>query len=149
MRSRPNLVLAIVVAVVVVIAVAAGVVAADRSEVEVQAGTPEATVQAYLRAVLDGDVAALDQLEPGTRCEAGDITGAFVPESARIVLAGSEVDGAHATVRVEITEGSAGSPFGVDEYTHEQRFALEQSDTGDWYIVGAPWPLHVCEGRLP
>jgi hypothetical protein len=149
MASRPNLVLALVVGGALVVAVVAAVVASGRSEVDLEPGTPQATVQAYLRAVLDGDVAALDSLEPETECQAGDITGAFIPESARVVLTEAEIDGAQATVQVEVTESSSGSPFGVDEFTHEETFALERSGSGEWRIVGAPWPLYSCEGRVP
>lgn len=131
----------------VVLAVIAAVATSGRSSSELPADSPEATVQAYLEAILDRDVSALDRLEADTDCETSDITQAPIPDSARAVLVEVDVDGDQATIEVEISESSAGSPFDTYEFVHDEVFVLEQDDDGEWRITGAPWPLYGCEGR--
>ena len=55
MSRSPTRVLAVVVGALVVLAAAAAVLSSTRGTTHYAAGSPEATVQAYLTAVLDGD----------------------------------------------------------------------------------------------
>ena len=146
MTRRANLVLGAVVGGAVVLSVIVAVATSGRSSSEFPADSPEAAVQAYLEAILDRDATALDWLADDTSCETADLGLAPVPDSARVVLVESDVDGDRATVEVEVSEASSGSPFDTYEFVHVEVFTLEQDDGGEWRITGAPWPLYVCEG---
>lgn len=143
MNDRPNLVVGLVVAAVVVVAVVAAVVATGRSEAEYAAGTPEATVQGYLRAVLDGDTDDIGEYLDDAGCRPRDVAAIPRPDSARAVLLGSEVSEDEATIEVEITESYSDDPFGPSEYDHVETFTLERSG-GEWHLGGVPWPYYDC-----
>lgn len=149
MRWRPNLVLGAVVLVAVVVAIAAVALTAGRSEAQYEPGTPEAAVQAYLRGILERDPAALEWMSPDTGCDTTDLSQSYVPESARAVLVDAEVDGDQASVTVEISESSGGTPFDTYEYTHEEVYTLERDGSGAWLLTGAAWPLYTCGEMVP
>jgi hypothetical protein len=140
----PNRVLAALVGAVVLVAVVAGVVVANRTPPQFDPHTPQGVVQAYLKAVLDGDHSrAADLLSPSSGCGESDLALAAVPESARIVLDDAVVDGDRAVVTVKVTEGSGDELFGSSAYTHSERITL-QRDAGVWQIAESPWLLSGC-----
>ena len=132
------------VAVIAIIAIAA--VALSRSEPEtLDPGTPEGVVQAYVRAILDGDddtAIGLFSDELRERCTEGDFgQHGYVPDAARVVLRTVNDFGGSARVTIAITEGGGG--FGDSGYTFEEEFRLDRS--GDtWVITRAPWPYYDC-----
>lgn len=141
---KPERILILVVGGIVALAVIAAVVAALRPVAEFAEGTPEATVQEYIRAVLDGDGAAAATLFAGdSPCSADDIERDLPADPARVVLQSSETDGARATVRVEIVSSSDGGPFETYEYSQEERFRLVE-EGGRWLITEEPWPMFFC-----
>lgn len=109
--------------------------------------TPEGTAQGYLQAMLDGDHrGALDYLTPELReaCRA-EARRAWVPESARVALAATLVEGDHAEVDVVITELDAPSPFEPgDLHSVDVTLVMERSGDG-WSISERPWPMWGCE----
>jgi hypothetical protein len=134
------------VGALVIIAVIA-VVVSSGSELELEPGSPEAAVQAYVRAVLDGDedtafglLTADYQGELQRRCR--DLRPP-VDQDLRVTL--REVDGGsgEATVQVRITESGGSGPFDQYQYSYEERFELKGS-AGSWLIDLAPWALEVC-----
>jgi hypothetical protein len=139
------------VAAVVVVAVALSVVAivAGGDEQEFAAGTPEATVQSYLRAVIDRDVsAAAGHLAADLvgRCDEQRLRDAYRRPSdrdVRVTLIGTTEVGEVTEVRTRITEVRGNPPFGGDDFSHDEFFALQQED-GEWRIVDPPWPLYFC-----
>ena len=59
--------------------------------------SPEATVQAYLRAVFDGDhEAAVRYLDPAGGCDIGDLDRTGRTQPTRVALTSSHVDGSTA-----------------------------------------------------
>ena len=139
-----NRVLAIFVGAVVLLAVIAGVFVANRASPDLNPGTPEGVVQEYLQAVFAGDYpVAADLLSPSSGCHASDLAAGYVPESARIVLDHSAVNGDHAVVTVNVTEGTGGGPFDSPGYSHTERITV-QRDGGVWKITGSPWLLPSC-----
>ncbi len=139
------------VAAVVVVAIALSVVAivAGGDEQEFAAGTPEGTVQRYLRAVIDRDASAArgylsaDLID---RCDEQRLRDAYRRPSDRDVratLRGTAVVDDVTEVRTRITEFRGSPPFGGDDYSHDELFALRQ-ESGEWRIVDPPWPLHFC-----
>ena len=144
--GRPNRFLAAAVAVLLAVVGVATVFAVTRSPQHFEAGSPVATVQAYLSAIADQDpTAAGALLDPGGPCADSDVEMAYLPEQFRAVLVSQEVGDGTATVRVEISEG-AGDPFGGG-YSHEEVFRLVRTG-GDWRVAGAPWPMGWCEGSV-
>ena len=140
------------VAAVVVVAVALSVVAIviGGDEQEFAAGTPEATVQGYLRAVIDRDASAAagylsaDLIE---RCDDQRLRDAYRRPSdrdVRVTLVGTTEVGDVTEVRVRITEFRGNPPFGGDDFSHDEFFALRQ-EAGEWRIVDPPWPLFFCD----
>ena len=53
------------------------------------------------------------------------------------------VNGDHAVVTVDVTEGSGDDPFGSSGYSHSERITV-QRDGGVWKITGSPWLLPAC-----
>ncbi len=143
------------VAVVVVAAVALSVVAivAGGDEQEFAAGTAEATVQGYLRAVIDRDANAAsgylsaDLIE---RCDEQRLRDAYRRpyRDMRVTLIGTTEVGDVTEVRVRITEFRGDPPFGGDDFSHDEFFALRQ-EGGEWRIVDPPWPLFFCAEPRP
>ncbi len=139
------------VVAVVVAAVALSVVAIviGGDEQEFAAGTPEATVQGYLRSVIDRDASAAggylsaDLIE---RCDEQRLRDAYrrpLDRDVRATLRGTAEVGDVTEVRVRITEFRGNPPFGGDDYSHDELFALRQED-GAWRIVEPPWPVYFC-----
>lgn len=142
--SGPDRALALLVGSVVSLAVVAGVVVANRSVPDVDPGTPEGVVQEFLQHIVDGDYpAAADLLAPSSGCDLSDVSAAYAPESARVVLEDSAVDGDRAVVTVDVTEGSGDDLFGSSGYSHTERITVERDD-GAWKIAGSPWLLYSC-----
>lgn len=140
--------LGICVGVLVLVAVVAAVLSTSRSEARLPEGSPEATVQDYLRAVSDGDTGqASDRLDPEGRCTERDLREAYAGDPARVVLRDTRTEGEEADVRVDLVHGGGG-PFGGDGYRDELTFDLRR-EAGTWVITGEPWPMFACSGSRP
>jgi len=136
----------VVIAATTVILVAAGLVAAqviDR-EVEYDVSTPEGTVQAYLRAVAEGDATAAYAFYGASLQEHCDVT--YLRDSLRwgaenfraslrdVVTREDTVE-----VRISLVQTYGSGPFGRSESVFDQVFVLEESPDG-WRFTEAPWP---------
>jgi hypothetical protein len=142
--SRANRILAIALGAIAVLAVVAAVISAGRPTERFDPGTPEAAVQAYVEAALDGrsDEAAR-WLDPAGDCDVSDLDRAGTGMTAtRVVLADSRTSGDSATVEVELVFGSGG-PFDSSEYREQHTYRLTRSG-GSWLLTGVPWPLYDC-----
>lgn len=139
-----NRVLAVLVGAVVLLAVLAGVVAGRRTAPDLDPHTPEGVVQAYLKAVIAGNYpVAAKLLSPSSGCSASDVGSAYAPGSTQIVLDRTAVNGEHAVVTVDVTEGSGDEPFGSTGYSRTERITV-QRESGVWKITGSPWLLPSC-----
>lgn len=140
--------------VVVLIALAALVVALRPGDVVAPPGSPEATVQTYVRAAIDGDLAAAratfaadlaaacpasvfgtrvrDALWWGSGAEARDDWHVRVVETAPLS------DGRQ-RVRVRVQRTVASPPFDVSSMTSEHAFMLV-FEGGSWRIATFDWP---------
>lgn len=141
MMRRADLVLAVVAALVVALAVAAWVVSSNRQPTPLPSGSPEATVQAYLRAVADGDdKAVVELLDPALGCSA-PMPQSYVQDAFSSVLVSSTTTGDRAVVVFELTHyGDA--PF--DSWSQRESFDLVRAAPG-WLIGGSPWPVFGCK----
>ncbi len=113
-------------------------------EADLDAGTPEGTVQAYLRAVADRDAsAALGFYAPALRdrCELSYVRDSlrWRTNDFRATLAHVNQQGEATEVTITITEVYGSGPLGRNESTFDQVFLLEQVDS-EWRFVEPPWP---------
>jgi hypothetical protein len=144
-NQRANRVLGLVVAVISIIAVIA-VLAVKETTPQLDANTPEGTVQQYLQSVTERDFdSAITYLAIDTKCKLEDFDQAYIQESFRVSLADTSITGDSAFVKVSI-ENSSGGPF-AGSYTESKIFRLVNSDSG-WKISGIPWPTYQCGGEF-
>ncbi|RPI23979.1 MAG: hypothetical protein EHM57_03275 [Actinobacteria bacterium] len=139
-ESRTVLIVGVVA--IVVLAVATVVALVVRPPAEFDPGTPEATAQAYAQAVIDGDeTAAMEHLTPELQeeCTPSELRTAWVPETVRVLLAATTIDGDLAEVDLTIEEGGG---LGI-EYRQEVTLNMEHMGD-DWLIAEAPWPMEYC-----
>ena len=125
------------------------VLAVTRPEPEFEPGTPEAVAHGYIAAVFAGDVDVAftylsDELQ--NRCLAEDLRRGWVPDSARVVITDTEVNGDRAVVRIRIGERQPGQPFSMGETSYEEMLIMTRTGDG-WRISEAPWPIYFCPER--
>ncbi|WP_156875741.1 hypothetical protein [Ornithinimicrobium pekingense] len=148
MRNRAGVVLAVAVGVLLLVAVVAAVLSATRPGPQLTEGSPEAAVRDYVAAVVEGDrEAAAARLDPEGPCTEEDLRLVGEPSDGRIVLRDVELDGAEATVRVDVVHDGEG-PFGAGEWRDELRFDLRR-DGEHWVVTGEPWPMYGCQAPRP
>jgi hypothetical protein len=136
--------IAVAIGVIVVASVIVAVTL-DDTETEFEPGTPEATVQAYFRAVQDRDVeAAFGQFtgELAARCLAEDFRRATFETDISVRIRETRIRDSVAEIEVRVAIRGGESPFG-DGYDTEELIVLEQED-GEWRISEPPWPLWWC-----
>jgi hypothetical protein len=137
--------IAVAVAAIVVASVVLAV-ALDDSETTFEPGMPEATVQAYFRAIRDRDIEsafALLTTDLRERCSAEELRRTSLDEpnfSVRILESRERDEVAEIDVRIAI--GGGGGPFGGG-YDEDRVMVLRRED-GEWRIAEPPWPLWYC-----
>lgn len=148
--SRPagaTILVAAGIGLVVAIAVAA-LVAANRDPPALEEGSPEALVQAFVDAIIEGDESAAHgylSVEMQEECSIRDLReNQERSDNVRVALRSVAVDGEEANVEVRITEDAGGGLLGGDGYSYEETFTLTRA--GDaWVISERPWPIYHCE----
>lgn len=147
--SRPagtTILISAAIGLVVAIAVAA-VVAATRDAPVLDEGSPEAVVQAYVDAMIEGDESAAHgylSVEIQAECSVSDLRDrAERPQDLRVTLRSVTVDGDEAEVEVTVTENAGGGLFGGDGYSYDETFILTGSGEA-WVISERPWPVYFC-----
>ena len=143
MKSRPNLVLAVLFALVLAFAVGTVLIVSKEAQPDFDLNTPEGTAQAYAVAILGEDQAALARLlDSNTKCDlSGDDLG-YLPtsQSAQVRLQHAEVSGdsAHVAVLIQQTDGL------YDSWEHQEMITVKQVG-GTWMVDDASWPFYGCE----
>ena len=137
--------LGLVVAAISIMALIA-VLAVKETTPQLDANTPEGTVQQYLKSVTERDFdAAITYLARDTKCKIEDFDQAYIQDSVRISLSDTSITSDSAMVKVGI-ENSSGDPFG-GSYAESQTFRLTKSASA-WKISGIPWPTYQCGGEF-
>ena len=134
--------------------IASVVVALLEKEKPLPQGTPEAAVQAFLRALGDEDLETAYGLlsrKLKQECTSSEFFGMFRYEEGRlkedrIVLEGTRMVDDTAFVMVRVTRVHSPGLFGPSESSFDQRFALRQED-GEWRFSEYPWPFFRCAGK--
>lgn len=136
-----------VAGIVSVVVVASTLVALlANGEQEFEAGTPEAAVQGYLRAVADRDAtAALSYIADSVYDECADIPRDAVirrgDNDFRATLEDTVSRSDGVIVDVAITESYGSGVFG-NESTWTYSFSLVRQTDGEWRFSEVPWPLY-------
>jgi len=131
-----------------VIVVASIIVAiAGNGEQEFEAGTPEATIQEYFRAVQDRDAqSAFGYLTQDLRdrCSVEEWRRSTTyEEDFAVRIRDKTVRDGLVEIEVRIGVNGGESPFSGGGYDVERLMALELVD-GEWLISDPPWPLWGC-----
>ena len=126
------------------------VVALLEREETLSEGSPEATVQQFLKAVEGEDFQiAYGFLSEELRedCSVQDFVGANARNgrlrNGRVTLERTQTVEDTTFVTVRITQFFGSGPFGTSESTFEQRFPLSQ-ENGEWRFTQYPWPYFQC-----
>ncbi len=118
-----------------------------REPASFEPGTPEATVQDYVGAILDDDQeTAWALLTPRlqTRCDVDEIDTRYRRgDRGRIVLVESRQRDDTATVELEFNAAYGDDPFYVYESSYSESFRLRRVE-GEWRISDIPWPFYWC-----
>ncbi len=147
-RGARGVVAVVAVAVAVGALLVAALTVGRRNVVEVPPDSPQATVQAYLRAVSDNDRTAATAQFTDWLAEHCALTEVGFPTVQRAVLVSTDISGDRATVIVSITERWGSGLLDLDDQTMRQRFDLERTAAG-WRIRVLPWPVFVCPLQTP
>ena len=140
--KNPNRVLAVVLGFILSAVVLVSFLATTRSAVVLDRATPAGSVQVYLKAILAGkNSQAAKMFSPESTCTVTDLDRAYIPNTARVLLVDSAIEGTTAEVRVR-EEIPTGVPLG-DFATEDHTFPLIKSGSS-WLITGDPWPLYDC-----
>lgn len=136
-----------ILAVIALIAVTALVFIASRSDTtQFESGSPEATVQSYLQAMVDRDNdRALSYFASDTKCDSSDLDRQYVSPDLTVDLMDSKVTADRAQVKIRIRY-SNDDLFGG--WSEDHTIGLSRI-AGTWKITGIPWPLYECDGVKP
>jgi len=141
--AQTNTVLTFVVAATLLLAAVAAFLSSTQETKEFSSNSPERVVQQYLKAVIDGKYeSAASNLSQTSPCDATDIDRSWMPESVRVNLKDSSIEGDKAFISVDV-DLSSGGPFD-DYYSETHNFRLER-ENGVWKILGIPWPMYSCD----
>lgn len=141
MKSRPNLVVAIIAVVVLILAIIAGVFAANRKTPPLDPTTPDGTVQIFVLAVAKGnDEEAVGLLDPKLGCKA-PLENVERPARTSLAVVSSKITDDKATVVLDVTQYGDNM---LDSWSHRETYQLHARDNG-WMITGEPWPVYVCQ----
>lgn len=129
------------------IAVTALVFVASRSDTaSFEVGSPEATVQAYLQAMVDRDNdRALSYFVADTKCDSSDLDRQYLSSDMTVDLVSSNITGDRAQVKIRARYSNE-DLFGG--WSEDHTIGLSRID-GSWKITGIPWPLYDCDGVKP
>lgn len=137
--------IAIAVAGIVVASVVLAITL-DDSETTFDPGTPEATVQAYFRAIQDRNIESARVIFTADlrgRCSAEELRRTSLNESNFSVRIREKTEHEQvAEIDVRIAIGGGDSPFGGG-YDVARVMVLRRED-GEWLIAEPPWPLWWC-----
>lgn len=147
-ESRPpGTAILIGIGIIIVLAIIIALALAGRGLQEFEAGSPEATAQAYIQALFDDDfdeaVGYLSE-ELQTRCRPGDLRASDLEDTA--IFEEVRRDGDHAEIELRLSDGeSFPGDFPFDDYrwSRDTELELDRID-GVWRITWAAWPVYRC-----
>jgi hypothetical protein len=134
-----------------VLLVASIVIAVARQPSPLAEGTPERTVQLFLKALRDEDFKSaygLLSTDRRTECTVEEfafrgLDGRQELRDSRVTLKDTKPLNGSTIVASRVTRVQSRGPFGTSEYTHEQSFTLVRED-GRWSVDQYTWPYFGC-----
>ena len=142
-RRGANRVLAVIVVLTFSLAAVAAILTSSKEAKNYAPNTPEGVVQLFLKDVIEGkNEDAARYFSMTTTCDATDIDRSWIPDTVRVNLTNTQIEGdrAYIDVAVDINQGQL---FG-DMYTEKHNFRLVRESSA-WKILGIPWPLYSCD----
>lgn len=144
MSAATRWLIGIGVATVMLVVASVAVARLVDREVEYDVGTPEGTVQAYLRAVAGGDATTaygFYSTDLQDSCEITNLRDSLRlgTEDFRATLRDVTERADTVEVRVSLMQTYGSGPFDRGESVSEQVFVLT-AEGGGWRLVEAPWP---------
>lgn len=142
-RRGANRVLAVIVVLTFSLAAVAAILTSSKEAKNYAANTPEGVVQLFLKDVIEGkNEDAARYFSMTTTCDATDIDRSWIPDTVRVNLTNTQIEGDRAYIDVAV-DMNQGQLFG-DMYTEKHNFRLVR-ESGAWKILGIPWPLYSCD----
>jgi hypothetical protein len=142
-RRASNQVLTVIVVLTLALAGLAAFLTSSRETKEYAPNTPQSVVQLFLQAVIDGkNEDAATYFSISSTCDATDIDRSWIPDAVRVSLTNTEIDADRAYIDVAV-DMNQDQLFG-DLYTEKHNFRLVR-ESGNWKILGIPWPLYSCD----
>ena len=136
----------LILGLIVVLIAALVFIASRGGSSRFDAGSPEATVQSYLQAMVDRDNdRALSYFEPETKCDSSDLDRQYLSPDLTADLLDSSITGDRAQVKIRIRYADS-DLFGG--WSEDHTIGLTRI-SGMWKITGVPWPLFECDGVKP
>lgn len=157
LSSRWLVAVAGVVVALILVSVAVALINPRGAAETLSEDTPEGIVQRFILAVQDRDFSLAhgylsDELKKTctvARMEESPPWRVYMPEDSRIALLGKEeLSSGRMQVRVRVTQVNVSPPFGVSEYSHQERYVLVQ-ENGEWRFTEPPWPMSWCSLIAP
>jgi len=142
-RRGANRVLAVIVVLTFSLAAVAAILTSSKETKNYAPNTPEGVVQLFLKDVIEGkNEDAARYFSMTTTCDATDIDRSWIPDTVRVNLTNTQIEGDRAYIDVAV-DMNQGQLFG-DMYTEKHNFRLVR-ESGAWKILGIPWPLYSCD----
>ena len=142
-RRGANRVLAVIVVLTFSLAAVAAILTSSKEAKNYAPNTPEGVVQLFLKNVIEGkNEDAARYFSMTTTCDATDIDRSWIPDTVRVNLTNTQIEGDRAYIDVAV-DMNQGQLFG-DMYTEKHNFRLVR-ESGAWKILGIPWPLYSCD----
>lgn len=142
-RRGANRVLAVIVLFTLALAAVAAFLTSSRETQDYALNTPEGVIQSFLNDVIDGkNEDAARYFSVTSTCDAVDIDRSWVPDTVRVNLTNTQIEGDRAYIDVAV-DMNQDQLFG-DMYTEKHSFRLAR-EGGNWKILGIPWPLYSCD----
>lgn len=136
----------LILGLIVVLIAALVFIASRGGSSRFDAGSPEATVQSYLQAMVDRDNdRALSYFEPETNCDSSDLDRQYLSPDLTADLLDSSITADRAQVKIRIRYAD-NDLFGG--WSEDHSIGLTRI-SGMWKITGVPWPLFECDGVKP
>lgn len=137
-----NFYLAVLISTIFVVALIFAITSGNTVKT-LQSGTPEATIQKYLKSLNDGrNEDGASYFSSASKCEVEDIDRAYIDRNALVIFDKTvTVSENSAIVYISIQRNDA--PLMADPYTESQNYRLVK-EQGTWKISGIPWPLYEC-----
>ena len=142
-RRGANRVLAVIVVLTFSLAAVAAILTSSKETKNYAPNTPEGVVQLFLKDVIEGkNEDAARYFSMTTTCDATDIDRSWIPDTVRVNLTNTQIEGDRAYIDVAV-DMNQGQLFG-DMYTEKHNFRLVRESSA-WKILGIPWPLYSCD----